>query len=90
MIEATNPEGYIGACTALRDADLREMLATIHAPSLIVVGEQDEATPAAQAQTLHAAIRASTLLVIPDAAHLSNVEQAEAFSKAVLDFLSRS
>jgi pimeloyl-ACP methyl ester carboxylesterase len=53
MIEATNPRGYIGGCAALRDADLQEILAAIHVPSLILAGELDEATPPWQAQELH-------------------------------------
>ena len=87
MIKATNPKGYIGACAALRDADLRDILATIHVPSLILAGELDEATPPSQARELHAAITGSELVVLPEAAHLSNVEQPEEFSKHVLTFL---
>jgi 3-oxoadipate enol-lactonase len=88
MIAATSPEGYSGACTALRDADLRETLADIHAPALIIVGELDEATPPAQAQELHAAIRGSELMILREAAHLSNVEQPEAFNQVLLAFLA--
>jgi 3-oxoadipate enol-lactonase len=70
MIEATSPIGYIGACAALRDADLREMVSTIDVPSLILAGELDESTPASQARELHAAI--------------SNVEKPEEFSQCIL------
>lgn len=87
VLEATTPQGYIGACAALRDADLHTTLPAIHVPSLIIVGEEDEATPPAQAQDLHSAIKRSELVVLHEAAHLSNVEQPEAFSRAVLAFL---
>lgn len=87
-LEATDPEGYIGACAALRDADLRASLLAIRAPALIIVGEDDVSTPPAQAQELRRAIPGSELIVIHDAAHLSNIEQPEAFSRAVLAFLS--
>lgn len=90
MIEATNPQGYIGACAALRDADLRATLPAIRVPSLIIVGEEDEATPPAQAQELRRAISESELMMLREAAHLSNVEQPEAFSSAVLAFLARA
>lgn len=90
MIEATNPTGYIGACAALRDADLRETIPTIHVPSLILAGELDEATPPSQSQELHAAITGSELVVLREAAHLSNVEQPEKFSKCILAFLDHS
>jgi 3-oxoadipate enol-lactonase len=88
MLEAIDPAGYMGACAALRDADLHEIVAAIQVPSLIIAGELDEATPPAQVQELHAAISGSELLLLREAAHLSNVEQPEAFSKAVLAFLA--
>ena len=88
MIEATNPRGYMGACAALRDADLRDRLSAIHAPSLILAGTLDEATPAAQARELHSAITGSTFVVLSEAAHLSNVEQSEEFSQHILAFLT--
>lgn len=90
MVEATNPVGYMGACAALRDADLREILAAIRAPSLIIAGTLDEATPPSQSRELHTAITGSELVVLREAAHLSNVEQPEEFSKAVLAFLVHS
>ncbi len=87
MVEATNPVGYIGACAALRDADLRGTISTIHAPSLILGSELDESTPPSQAEELHAAIAGSKLVIFPQTAHLSSVEQPEAFSEHVLHFL---
>ncbi len=88
MVEAVNPVGYIGACAALRDADLNEEVATIRVPSLIIAGELDEATPPEQAQALRTAIAGSKFVILRGAAHLSNVEQPEAFSTAVLAFLT--
>ena len=88
MLQSTPPEGYRGACAALRDANLRDDLAAIHAPALIVVGELDEATPPAQAEELHTGIKGSKLVVLREAAHLSNVEQPEAFIQAVQTFLA--
>jgi 3-oxoadipate enol-lactonase len=90
MIEATDPAGYIGACAALRDVDLREIVGTIHVPSLILGGELDMSTPPAQARELHAAIGGSQLVIFPDVAHLSNIEQPEEFSKNMLDFVTHA
>jgi len=87
ILAAINPQGYIEACTALRDADLHDMLSAIHAPSLILVGELDPATPPSQSRELHSAIPGSELVIFPQVAHLSNVEQPEEFSKSVLNFL---
>ena len=89
MVEATNSRGYIGACEALRDANLQEMLATIHTPSLIIAGSLDESTPPAQSQELHSAIVGSELVIFNEVAHLSNVEQPDTFSKYVLSFLAQ-
>jgi 3-oxoadipate enol-lactonase len=87
MIEATNPLGYVAACAALRDADLRPLLSSIRVPSLIVVGELDQSTPPSQSEELYAAIGGSELVVLPEASHLSNVEQPEAFNTRLLRFL---
>jgi 3-oxoadipate enol-lactonase len=87
-LEAINPIGYIAACGALRDADLRPMVSTIRVPVQILAGELDGSTPPAQAAELHAAISASQLVVFPATAHLSNLEQAEAFNACVIEFLT--
>lgn len=90
MIETTNPAGYIGACAALRDADLHERLVAIHVPSLIIAGELDESTPPSQSRELHAAIAGSQLVIFPETAHLSNVEQPERFNQCILAFLDQA
>jgi 3-oxoadipate enol-lactonase len=89
-LDATAPDGYIAACEALRDADLIASVSHIRAPSLVIVGALDVATPPAQAAALHDAIVGSELTVLPAAAHLSNVEQPEVFTTHVLAFLTRA
>jgi 3-oxoadipate enol-lactonase len=89
MILATPSEGYIGCCAALRDADLRNLISTIEARSLVIGGELDEATPPSQAEDLHAGIVPSELMVIPGVAHLSNLEAPELFSRRVLEHVTR-
>jgi 3-oxoadipate enol-lactonase len=84
MVEGTNPAGYIAACAAVRDADLRHLIHRIRVPSLILTGALDEATPPAQAHELHKAIHGSDLIVFPGVAHMSNVEQPEAFNACLL------
>jgi 3-oxoadipate enol-lactonase len=85
---ATPPDGYVGACAALRDADLRNLVSTIETRSLVIGGELDEATPPAQAEDLHAGIVPSELMVIPGVAHLSNLEAPDLFNRRVLDLLT--
>jgi 3-oxoadipate enol-lactonase len=87
MVEATKPDGYVAVCAALRDADLRHVVASIAAPSLIIAGELDESAPVRQSEDLHAAIAGSELVVLPGAAHLTNVEHAEEFTRIVSTFL---
>jgi 3-oxoadipate enol-lactonase/4-carboxymuconolactone decarboxylase len=84
---ATSPEGYIACCEALRDADLREEIAAIHTPVLVLTGAGDLSTPAALRELVRDRIAGAHLISLP-AAHISNVEQPDAFNRAVLDFLS--
>jgi 3-oxoadipate enol-lactonase len=88
MLEATNPDGYIAACEALRESDLRADAESVQAPVLIIGSERDQSTPPALSLELNATIRGSELVMIPDAAHLSNVEQPLSFNDALTRFLS--
>jgi 3-oxoadipate enol-lactonase len=87
MVAATPAEGYAACCEALRDWDFRERLGTVWTPTLVIVGEHDPATPPERGAELAAGIPGAGLEVIADAAHLANVEQPEAFSRAVLAHL---
>lgn len=84
---ATPVEGYLGCCAALRDADLRVEAARVTAPTLVVTGRHDVATPPEAGEWLAAAIPGARLAAF-DAAHLANVECAAAFTTAVDQFLS--
>jgi len=89
MIRQTKPEGYIGCCHAIKALNLTDQLAAIAVPTLIVVGEHDTGTPVAASRAIHERIKRSALVVLKSASHLSNIEQPEAFNKALLDFLGR-
>jgi len=90
MIESTNSDGYIAACEALRATDLRADASRVRVPVLIVGSERDQSTPPELARELHASIDGSELVMIADAAHLSNVEQSSLFNAALVRFLVRS
>jgi 3-oxoadipate enol-lactonase len=79
-------DGYVGCCTALRDADLRSAASRITAKALVITGTHDVATTPADGRWLADAIAGAALVEL-DSAHLSNVERAEAFNDAVLAFL---
>jgi 3-oxoadipate enol-lactonase len=80
----TPREGYAACCDALRDWDVRQRLPEIQVPTTCVAGADDPSTPPSDLELLAHEIPNATLIVIPDARHLANVEQAEAFSLAVL------
>ena len=87
MLRATDPRGYIAACEALRAADLHSVLPTVRVPTLVVVSTLDASTPPSLGEELHAGIAGSRLAVIDAAAHLSNVEQPDAFNSTLIEFL---
>ena len=80
-------EGYIGCCEAIAAMDHRELLSKVRAPTLIIAGTKDPATTVENAEFIRDRIAGSTLALI-DAAHISNVEQPEIYTKTALDFLS--
>jgi 3-oxoadipate enol-lactonase len=83
----TSVEAYIGCIEAVRRLNYLERLSRIKLPTLIVVGEEDPGTPVAASRAMFERIPGSKLVVIPSARHLSNVEQPEAFNRALLGFL---
>ena len=89
MILETPAHGYAACCAAIRDMDLRETIRAIRLPTLIIAGDKDPATPPAKAQEIRDRIPGARLEVIPEAAHLVNIEQDVAFDASLLAFLDR-
>ena len=88
-IRTTSPRGYAGCCAAIAQLDLTDKISAIKLPTLIVVGEEDPGTPVAASQAMHGKIAGSQLEIIKSAAHLSNLEQPEAFTRIITSFLAR-
>jgi 3-oxoadipate enol-lactonase len=88
MLAGASAQGYVGCCAALRDADLRDDIHRIRASTLVIAGAHDEATPPANAESIRDRVAGARMVTL-DAAHISNVEQSEAFTSAVLEFLRR-
>jgi 3-oxoadipate enol-lactonase len=86
MLHETKPEGYAGNCAAIRDVDQRFAISEITAPTLVIGGKHDPATPFAAAELIASRIPGAKLVAL-EAAHISNVEQPEAFTKALDGFL---
>jgi pimeloyl-ACP methyl ester carboxylesterase len=88
IMAEVRPAGYRPAAIALGQTDLTSVLGQIRAPTLVVHGECDRVVPLSTARELSAAIPGARLVVIPDAGHVANQEQPDAFNAAVRDFLS--
>ncbi len=87
MIRSTSPEGVIGSSHALNAHNYTPRLHEISAPTVIIVGEDDQGTPVSESEAMHERIAGSTLHVLPVARHLSNIECADAFNTILIDFL---
>ena len=88
MLLRTDPAGYAAGCEAIAAADLSASTAGLSVPALILVGDQDQATPLACAEALRQAIAGASLVVLPDAAHIPTVEMPDAVTEAIATFLS--
>ena len=86
MFVATPLEGFVGCGEAVRDMDHRTLLPKITAPTLVIAGKHDPATPLEANEYIQQHIPGAQLAVL-DAAHISNVEQPQAYTDAVLGFL---
>lgn len=87
LISRTPVEGYVGCSRALVKIDVTERLRELSMPALAIVGERDPGTPVAMARTIADNLPGARLAVIPGAAHISNVEQPDAFNRVLLEFL---
>ena len=88
MIRSTSLTGYIACCQAISKLNLSHRLSQINVPTLVVVGAQDPATTVEMAHAIHQGIPGAELAILENAAHLSNIDQAEAFNTTVLAFLA--
>jgi 3-oxoadipate enol-lactonase len=86
-LRETDPGGYAGCCAAIRDMDLRDRLPSVEASTLVVSGAEDPATPPEHGGLIADAIPGSRFEVVPDAAHIANVEQPEKVTRLILTHL---
>jgi 3-oxoadipate enol-lactonase len=83
----TDPEVFQAACAALAELDLRPELAKVKVPVLVLVGEQDEATPLPMSRELAALLPDARLKIIPGCAHVPQLQSPEVFLEAIGEFL---
>lgn len=90
LMDGAKVEALTGGLRAMADRpDSAPLLPQIAVPTLIVVGEEDKATPVDSARKMAAAIPGAHLVIIPGAGHVSNIEQPQVFNTALLEFLGR-
>ena len=88
MMARQRPTAVIAALRGMAERpDRTPMLATIKVPTLIITGSKDELILPEESEAMAAAIPESKLVIIPDVAHLSNVEDPDAFNKTVQEFM---
>lgn len=88
LMRETSRESVASALLAMAvRSDCRLLLEKIYCPTLIIVGERDVITPIADAQLMHRAILASDLSIIPEAGHMTPVEQPVLFAAALQRFV---
>ena len=88
MLLETPRAAYAACCEAVAAWDFRERLGEISASTLVVAGAEDPATPPEHAEAIAGGIPDARLLVLPDCAHLANVEQADRFNAVLLEELT--
>ena len=88
MAADTGAEAFVRQEKAIMGRpDARPVLATIHCPTLVLVGEGDELTPPELAREIAAGIAGSRLVIVPDCGHLSTLEKPDAVNGALADWL---
>ena len=89
MISATTVDGFAGCASAIKQLDFTAQLKNIKLPTLLIVGRDDPGTPVAASEVIHREIAGSEMVVLENAMHICNIEQPDAFNRALLAFLSR-
>lgn len=88
LLEATDPEGYTACAAALCEADTVTRLSQIRVPTLVIASSQDEGTPPDMAMALAKGIQGAQLITLQGCAHLSAVEQPQAFAEVLGEFVA--
>jgi 3-oxoadipate enol-lactonase len=90
LMYASQPESAAAALIGMSmRADSTPLLPTINVPTALIFGEHDSIVPQSERESLRNAIPESTLTILPDAGHLSNIEQPAAFNAAVMSLINR-
>ena len=86
-LEAVKPEGYASCCEAIGAMDLREGLDRIGAPTIVISGSDDPATPPDHGRQIADAIPGARFELVEGARHLANLERPELVTRLILEHL---
>ena len=90
LIKQQSPVAIRGAIhRMMHRPDSTALLPHVTVPTLVIVGEEDELTPPEDSRRIAEAVPGATLVTIPGAGHLSNLEQPDAFNAALTAFLAK-
>jgi 3-oxoadipate enol-lactonase len=89
MLRRVDPEGYAACCEAIAGFDVRDRLGDVRAPTLVIAGAEDVATPLEHAETLASGISGARLAVVPGA-HLANLECPRPVTEALVRHLEKT
>jgi pimeloyl-ACP methyl ester carboxylesterase len=87
LMKAAGAEVAYGDFYACNRFDLRDRVAAINLPCLILCGGEDKLTPPSLSRNLHQGIRGSRMEIIPDAGHMVMIEKFQDVNEHVLDFV---
>lgn len=87
MIVATDPQGYIASCHALRELDYLKDLGSLTLPVLYICGAEDKGAPPKEMREMARVTPNARYVEIPDAGHVANINQPDAFNAAIAAFL---
>ena len=88
MLRGTPREGYASCCETIESFDVRERLPEITAPTLVIAGADDPATPPDVVRSIADGIPQARFVVVPRASHLVSAEQPEAVTAEIRGFLA--
>lgn len=83
------PKAYVDTVRAIFTVDYTDALGKVDAPTLVLIGDQDDATPLPESEYMVERIKDAEFGTIAGAGHLSNIDQPEAFNAAIAEFLDR-
>lgn len=87
VLAATDPGAFVTACRALQHVDFTDEVSGMSRPTLIVVGEDDQATPPDMARELHDLLPDSRLVTLPGVAHAPQIQEPAGFLNSIEHFL---